>query len=73
MKILYVIALVSFAALLWAAVAIARHVRKGAVAPDPPAADNSPEALEQRLSTLTRKPSAEARPTSRSTSRPDAS
>ena len=72
MKVLYVIALLSFAALLWAAFAIARHVRKGAAPAQLPVADNTPEVLEQRLSSLTRTPP-ETRSGSQTASRPDAS
>ena len=69
MKVLYVIALVSFAALLWTAFAIARHVRRGAQAAQPPVADPTRRAIEERLSNLTRT-SSEGQTSGRTASRP---
>jgi hypothetical protein len=58
MKILYAIAVISFAALVWAALAIARHVRKSSArAAAQPAADAELlEAIDMRLSEIVRSP-----------------
>ncbi len=59
MKILFAIAVVSFAALVWAALAIVRHVRKNSAraAAQPGADAELSEALDIRLSELSRQPS----------------
>jgi hypothetical protein len=56
MKILFAIAVLSFAALVWAALAIMRHVRKNSArAASPPVAElEMAEAIENRLSQVTR-------------------
>ena len=53
MKILFTLAMFSFAALAWAAFAITRHIRKNAASAGRPAADAElTQALEDRLTTL---------------------
>ena len=55
MKIMYIIALLSFAALAWAAFAITQHVRKNAAAKVPPPTDEAMvQALDVRLNDLSR-------------------
>jgi hypothetical protein len=62
MKILYIVAVVSFLALAGAALAIARHIRKGAAKAANPAADIAlAEAIDLRLNDLAR-PSRDLRP-----------
>ena len=56
MKILYAVAVFSFAVLIWATVAITRHIRKGAVKPEFDAAADAEmsQALDVRLSSFAR-------------------
>jgi hypothetical protein len=59
MKILFTIAVLSFAALVWAAVAIARHVRRSSARTAAQPASNAAlsEAIDARLSELAGQPS----------------
>ncbi len=67
MKILYILALLSFAALAWAAFAIARHIRKGAAKSTVEGHESDlSHALEARLNDIAKRtddPTASARPT----------
>ena len=58
MKILFAIAVLSFAALVWAALAIVRHVRRNSAraAAQPAAEAEMSEAIDIRLSELSRQP-----------------
>jgi hypothetical protein len=62
MKILYILAVLSFLALGFAAIAIARHIRKGAARAANPHADNElSDAIDLRLHDLVR-PARDPRP-----------
>ena len=62
MKILFILAVLSFAALAWAAFAITRHIRNSAAKAGAPSASENEidEAIENRLTNLAR-PSGEYR------------
>lgn len=64
MKILFAIAVISFAALVWAALAIARHVRKNSArsAGQPAAGPETSEAIDFRLAESFRPPSTQPVP-----------
>jgi hypothetical protein len=57
MKILYIVALVSFVALTWAAFAMTRYIRKGASAAKSEASElEMHQAIEARLSSIAKHP-----------------
>jgi len=72
MKILFIIALLSFAALAWAALAIRRHIRRNAADNKPPTPDSqTSEAINARLRGISRQPGDELTSTPRTSGKPD--